>query len=371
MREETGFLRLQTGNLGKGMSNRMAKEPFFKINFLKSASKTDAAWEAYTKTYGDWMANAFQDQKKVKEQFLSALDSLHKNYPKAAVQTLDSELKTFCKTDAEKAVWLFFMGVAHEAMEQYANALLYFTSASEYETEGPAIYQKLADCAYREELFGFAECNYQEAIRLYEQEKDVSSHTLAALYASLASCLIMMHDHNAAEEALIHSEKLENKLAEAQKARSLLYAVKGEFEKAEASLKLALKQEGVRRDSVLQKQMDDIRSGTSEHFSTIFVENSEIQSFWRWFSKRLDAYLAVLDSDRMDEITKMTSEISQRLKKVFPFIQSAISVSAYKNETYSIFVADFYIKSLSDGLEALFTEIPESVKEKVNWIKIH
>jgi tetratricopeptide (TPR) repeat protein len=349
----------------------MAKEPFFKINIRKSASKTDAAWDAYTKTYGDWMANAFQDQKKVKEQFLSALDSLHKNYPKAAVQTLDSELKAYCKTDEEKTVWLFFMGIAHKNMEQYANALLYFTSAAEDETESPEIYQHLADCAYREGLFGFAECNYLEALRLYEQNEETSSHTLAVVYAALASCLIMMHDYNAAQEALESSEKKESKLPEALKAKVLLHAVRGEFEKAEASLKTLLKQKGVQEDSTLRHQIEALRSGTSEHFSTFFVENSEIQSFWRWFAKRLDSYLAVLEADQADEISKITLEISKRLKKVFPFIQFPISISAYKNETFSIFISDFYTKSLSDGLEALLREMPENIKEKIHWIKIH
>ena len=349
----------------------MAKEPFFKINFRKSASKTDAAWDAYTKTYGDWMANAFQDQKKVKEQFLSALDSLHKNYPKAAVQTLDGELKTYCKTDEEKTVWLFFMGIAHKNMEQYANALLYFTSASEYETESPVIYQNLADCAYQEGLFGFAECNYREALLIYEQKEDTSSHALAVLYASLASCLIMMHDYDAAEKVLEHSEKKESKLLEAQKAKVLLHAVRGEFEKAESSLKTMMKQKDAQEDHILQRQIEELRSGTSEHFSTFFVEKSEIQSFWRWFSKRLDAYLAVLDAEQTEEVSKMTSEISKRLKKVFPFVQPSISVSAYKNESYAIFISDSYTKSLSEGLDALFLEMPENVKEKIHWIKIH
>ena len=122
---------------------------------------------------------------------------------------------------------------------------------------------------------------------------------------------------------------------------------------------------------MLRRQIDSIRSGTSEQFSTIYVENSEIKSFWRWFSKRLDAYLSILEADQADEISKMTCEISSRLKKVFPFIQSPISVYAYKNKNYSIFVSDFYIQSLSDGLEALFQEIPASMKEKVYWIKIH
>lgn len=349
----------------------MAQEPFFKINFRKSAAKIDAEWDAYTKTYGDWMANAFSNQKKIKEQFLSALNSLHKNYPKAAVQILESELKASCQTNEEKTVWLFFMGLAHKSMEQYAKALLYFTSASEYEIQSPAIYQNLADCAYKENLFGFAECNYLEAILLYEQEKNTPSSLIAVLYAKLASCYIMMHDNQAAEEMLARSEKAENKTEEAQKAKTLLYAVCGEHEKAAASLKNLLEMNGSQEDTELSRQMDAIRSETSAQFSTIFVENSEIKAFWRWFSTRFEAYLAILDSDQTDEISKMTSEISSRLKKLFPFVPFAITVSAYKNQNYSIFVSDFYAKALSDGLDALFAAMPEKIKNKIYWIKIH
>ena len=349
----------------------MAKEPFFKINFRKSTAKTDAEWDSYTKTYGDWMSNAFSNQKKIKEQFLCALNSLHKNYPKAAVQVLESELKSFCQTNEEKTAWLFFMGLAHKSMEQYAKALLYFTSASEYETQSPVIYQNLADCAYKENLFGFAECNYLEAIMLYKQEKNTPSSLLAALYAELASCYIMMHDNQAAEEMLARSEKTEDKTAEAQKARTLLYAVRGEHEKAANALKNLLKMNGAQEDPEFTRQMDAIRSETSAQFSTIFVENSEIKSFWRWFSTRLEVYLTILDSDQTDEISKMTSEISSRLKKLFPFVPFSITVSAYKNQNYSIFISDFYAQALSDGLDALFAAMPEKIKEKIFWIKIH
>jgi tetratricopeptide (TPR) repeat protein len=349
----------------------MAKEPFFKINFRKSSAKIGAEWDSYTKTYGNWMANAFPNQKKVKEQFISALDSLHKNYPKDAVQILDSELKSSCQTDEEKTVWLFFMGLAHKAMEQYAKALLYFTSASEYETKSPVIYQNLADCAYKENLFGFAESNYLEAIPLYEKEKNKEISILAALYANLASCYIMMHDNQSAEEMLARAEKADQQTAEVQKARTLLYAVSGEHEKATVSLKNLLKMKGVREDLELTRQMDDIRSGTSAQFSTIFVENFDIKSFWRWFSTRLEAYLSILDSDQTDEISKMTLEISLRLKKLFPFVPFDITVSAYKNQNYSIFISDFYAQALSDGLDALFAAMPEKIKDKIYWIKIH
>ena len=130
-------------------------------------------------------------------------------------------------------------------------------------------------------------------------------------------------------------------------------------------------QKDAQEDHILQRQIEELRSGTSEHFSTFFVEKSEMQSFWRWFSKRLDAYLAVLDAEQTEEVSKMTSEISKRLKKVFPFVQPSISVSAYKNESYAIFISDSYTKSLSEGLDALFLEMPENVKEKTHWIKIH
>jgi superfamily II DNA or RNA helicase len=158
---------------------------------------------------------------------------------------------------------------------------------------------------------------------------------------------------------------LETLMREGQKVES------GEFEKAESSLKTMMKQKDAQEDHILQRQIEELRSGTSEHFSTFFVEKSEMQSFWRWFSKRLDSYLAVLEAEQTEEVSKMTSEISKRLKKVFPFIQPPISVSAYKNESYAIFISDSYTKSLSEGLDALFLEMPENVKEKIHWIKIH
>ncbi len=349
----------------------MEKESFFKIIFRKSSAKTEAEWAAYVKTYGTWMTNAFLNQKKEKEQFLYALDSLHKNCPKAAVQILDSELKTLCKTAEEKTTWLFFMGTAHEAMEQYAKAFLYFIAASEYEQESSVIHQKLADCAYREGLLGFAECHYQEAIRLQKKDNAIETPTLTVLYASLASCFTMMHKYKEAEAALLCAEKTAIQTPEEQKAKTLLHAARREFEKAESAFKMFLKQKNIKEDHSLQQQIDSIRSGTNEQFCTISVENSEIKAFWRWFSNRLDTYLTILDADQTEEISKMTLEISARLKKVFPFIQRTIHVSAYKNETYSIFVSDGYAQALSDGIKNLFDEIPEKIKEKVRWIIIH
>lgn len=349
----------------------MPKEPFFKIVFRKSAVGCDEAWDTYAKLYGDWMKNAFLNQKKGKTQFLKALDALHKNNPKTAVQILDSELKTLCSTAEEKITWLFFMGIAHEAMEQYAKAFLYFIAASEYEQENAIIHKKLADCAYRESLFGFAECHYQEAIQLLKKDDSDNLSTLASLYASLASCFTMMHKYEEAETALLHAEKTALKTPKEQEAKTLLYAARGEYENAESAFEMFLKQKNIQEDAYLKKQIDSIRSGINEQFCTIPVENSEIKFFWRWFSNRLDTYLAVLDTDQTEDISKMTSEISARMKKVFPFVQCAIHISAYKDETYSIFVSDRYARALSEGLKNLFAEMPEKVKEKIRWIIIH
>ena len=345
----------------------MGKEPFFKINFRRSPSQMNPVWDIYTNTYGTWMENAFQNQKKAKKEFLSVLDFLHNNDPKSAVQILDTELKALCKTEEDKTAWLFFMGLAHETMEQYAKAFLYFTSAAEYEQEIPAIYQKSADCAYRECLFGVAECNYQKAILLLKKGNDRDSSSLTILYASLASCFTMTHEYEKAEEALRYVEKSNFPAQEAQCARVLLYAALGEYEKAEE----ILKKKKLRDSQRLQKQIDSIRSGTNDQFSTFFVENIEIKSFWKWFSDRLETYLTILDKNQTEEISKMTSEISMRLKKVFPFTKRTITVSAYKNETYCFFVSDFYAKALSDGLTDMLEKIPEKVKESVRWIKIH
>lgn len=347
----------------------MEKEPFFKIVFHHASIKAEAKWETYTKTYGSWMTNAFLYPKKGKEKFLYALDFLHKNCPQSAVQILDTELKTLCKTSEEKTTWLFFMGVAHEAMEQYAKAFLYFISASEYEQKSSVIHHKLADCAYREGLFGVAEYHYQEAIHFLKKDNTSDLSTLAVLYSSLASCFIMMHKYEDAKEALLYAEKTAIKTP-TQKVRALLYTVLGEYEKAESALTTFLKQNNISENFDLQQQMDSLRSKKNEQFYTIYVENSEINDFWKWFSDRLDRYLAILDTNQANKISKMTAEISSRLKKVFPFIQRTIHVYAYKNETYAIFVSDGYAKALSDGLTNLFTEIPKNIKEKIHWIII-
>ena len=349
----------------------MPQESLFKFNVRKTVSRTDAKWDSYTKAYGTWMQTAFHDQKKVKVQVLRALNHLHNNQPKTAVHILNTELKMLCKTSEEKTAWLFFMGIAHEAMEQYAQAFLYFTEAKEYEQESPVILQKSADCAYREGLFGVAAYDYEEAIRLLEKEPDCNPSALSVLYASLSLCLTMTHEYQSAEEALRNAEKKDASSPEAQSAKILLYAVHKEIEKADAVLHLFLKQTNHTDKYGIKQQIEAIRSGTNEQFCTIDVENSEIKAFWQWFSTRLATYSAILDMNQAEEISKMTSEISIRLKKVFPFTQHPIRVCAYKNEVCSFFVSDLYAQALSDGLTRLFAQAPEAIQESVRWIKIH
>ena len=349
----------------------MPQESLFKFNVRKTVSRTDAKWDSYTKAYGTWMKNAFHDQKKAKVQFLRALNHLHNNQPKTAVHILNTELKTLCKTSEEKTAWLFFMGIAHEAMEQYAQAFLYFTEAKEYEQESSVILQKSADCAYREGLFGVAAYDYREAIRLLEKEPDRHSSALSVVYASLSLCLTMMHEYQNAEKALRNAEKTDSSSIEAQSARILLYAVHKDFDKATAALYFFLKQPNASDKYGVKQQTDALRSGTNEQFCTIDVENSEINAFWQWFSTRFATYSAILDMNQTEEIAKMTSEISARLKKVFPFTQHPIRVCAYKNEAYSFFVSDLYAQALSDGLTRLFAQAPKAIQESVRWIKIH
>ena len=233
------------------------------------------------------------------------------------------------------------------------------------------IYRKLADCACHEGLFGFAEQNYQEAIRLFQKEKNTELSVLSVLYSSLASCLTMMHEYESAEKALGYAEKTEIKTPEEQSARVILYAVNGDYEKAESTLKFFLKQKDIREDYGLQKKIDDIRAGADEQFCTMSVENSEIRAFRVWFSNRIEAFKTILDEDQAEDISEMTLEISERLKQVFPFTQRSLHVSAYKDGSYLFFVSDFYAKALSDGLTELFSKMPERFKEAVRWIKIH
>lgn len=349
----------------------MAKESFLNKALKKTVgAKTDAAWSTHAQVFGPLMEDVFTDNETARVHLIAALNQLSRGDAAGAVKVLENSLKRHCKTDAEKTAWLFFGGLAYEALGQRARASTYWTTALCYGPTFYLVYLKLAKLAHADSLFGFAEQNYKQAIRTLEENpnepKAGHDRILSSAYCNLASALTMMHRFDEAEAALARSEVLYSQMPERESAKAILYAARGEKEKAETAAALFAAVTSPFLADHLKKMTADILAQRHPHFHANDPEMISVYRFWAWFEARFKEYRRTPAENQ----AQFAEEISEKLKSVFPFMERPIEVSVCP-EDHTFFFADYYALTLSCGLETLFKRMPSTLKEDVRLVRIH
>ena len=102
------------------------------------------------------------------------------------------------------------MGVCFDMAEMKEEMLTFYQEANAYEHDFYLPYMKVAKKAYEDCVFDVAEENYRDAIKCLEKNLLAPQYRiyLASAYSSLATCLIMMHRKDEAEELLDISKKM-------------------------------------------------------------------------------------------------------------------------------------------------------------------
>lgn len=211
------------------------------------------SWKAHEQVFGPILTPAFVNDSVARVRLTAALNALSGRDIDKAFKKLKT-LQKYCVTDADKAAWLYFMGLCADLAGDRDAMIGFYAEAGTYQHRFYLPYLKLAKCALADGVFEIAEDNYRLAIRclkdteLNTQSTEIllnaqSVDVLATAYTNLTSCLTMMHKYEAAQAALAASEKVLAVQPGRAATKAVLYAAMGKRTQAEECLSLLEKKD--------------------------------------------------------------------------------------------------------------------------------
>lgn len=329
----------------KTTADKMAEKVFFSNSIQRS-------WQSHMETFGPILEPAFTEDFQSRVHLTAALNLLSNRKVKAGVEKL-AQLQDQCLTNADHAAWHFFMGVAAELSNDTAAAMDYYTKAGAYNHRFYLPYFKLARYNHFTADFEKAAPFYWQAAACLESFPLTQNNALAlsSVYSNLSSCLTMMHRYTDAMAALERSKTAADRNPSRLSTEAILYAAMKESEKVEAVLSLIQKQDPGLLEAT-REMTEQILEGKHAHFTALPMDNKKIDVFWKWFSK-----------------SQITEEVlSKELAKIFSFMQRPLQTRIEGN---TIFLRDFYVKTLICGYEALLANCPDTVKATYQFRILH
>lgn len=346
----------------QSIADKLAQKSFASPEIKKS-------WAVHMQAFGPILKPAFAEDYQARVHLCAALNHISsKNLPQALLKL--NGLQKRLETDADKAAFLFCMGLFCETAGKREEMVALYTQCNSFGHKFYLPYLKVGkfhlDCCSYDE----AEENYRAAIGCFtatglaDQEKLV----LASAYTNLSSCLIMMHRYEEAAAALTTSRSLYPDAPGRAAPEAALHALRGETEQVEVCLN-TLKAHAPAAYDAIKKSTDKILSGTDPLFFAVPVEDEKIAAFWSWFGANSDDLHTKLDAQEYDSAI---SAIAGQLLTAFPFLEEAPYVALGKNDKgYVIQLKDMYATGVIEAYSTLLERCPEEVKNRWQFDVVH
>lgn len=336
------------------LADKLAKKTFFGKDFQKS-------WAVHMQAFGPILEPAFAENYQARVHLTAALNRISQRDIRGGMEKLKG-LQKYCETNADKAAWLFFMGVACEVGGAKEQMISCYQQAGTFGHRFYMPYLKVAKAAHGDAVYEIAEKNYRAAIHCFDgaglgdQEKII----LASAYTNLGNCLVMMHRYEEAAATMDTAEQILPGQRGMDAARALLYAVKQETDKADACLARMEETMPAEVTAETRKMVEAIVKGEHPHFTRQNVEADRVSAFWDWFAAN-QAQLAKLIRDQKTE--EFFPRMQEKLTEVFPFLDRMPELGIQPEEdSITLTLADFYMVSLEHGYQVLLAACPEELK---------
>ncbi len=149
--------------------------------------------EIHRQAFGSIFDRAFESDPEARTALTVALNQISTLDIKRGMGRL-RDLQERCRTDADKAAWTFFIGVAFEMSGAAEKALKWYAEADKYGHGFYLPYMKLAKAAHTASNFDDGRRYYEKAIECLclmpeDEREDI---ILGAAYTNLASCYTML-----------------------------------------------------------------------------------------------------------------------------------------------------------------------------------
>ena len=337
------------------IAEKMARKAFLSENFQQQ-------WAVHMGAFGPILEPAFADDYASRVHLMAALNHLSRRDVKNGLKKLE-QLRDKCVTNADKAAWLFFMGLGFEFAGAREQMLSCYRSAGDFGHRFYMPYLKLAKFFQQGCLYDRAEENYRLTIGCFDGTglSEADRRILGSAYTGLATVLTMMHRYEEANGALESSRQLWPVAPGRAAAEAVLYALGGEWEKAEESLSVLRSHAPEACESVTD-MVKRIREGKEPMFCTMDVEEEKNDAFWQWFLENREEL-----EDRLSQ-EEYPDDLAETLNALFPFMQQELDPEFCREEDGKIrmLLPDYYAAALTHGYETLLAQMPEELAD--GWI---
>lgn len=349
----------------------MKKETFAEKLARKSfeSAAVQKSWQVHTQAFGPILEPAFTENYQARIHLTNALNHISKRDLKTGLQKLHL-IEKDCVSDADKAAWLFCMGLAMEMAGMKDEMISFYQSAGKFGHGFYLPYLKVAKAAHNDAVFEVAEENYGEAICRLKESGAVGQNQLilGSVYTNYASCLTMMHRYEDAEKALQSSREILPRLQGRAASEAILSAAMGESEKALAIL-ADIKANEPAVFLATDKMVNEILEKKHPHFAPVDMTEGWEADFWTWFAENEEEFLKNLKAEDYESVF---AAIQPKLKELFPFMNRDLEFAVEKKEDgYSLTFADFFMVSLSEAYRDLIEAAPCAIAERWCFEIVH
>lgn len=327
-------------------ADKMAKKAFFEPEFQKS-------WAVHMGAFGPILEPAFAQDYQARVHLAAALNRISRRDLKGGLEKLDP-LRERCQTNADKAAWLFFMGLCFDLAGDSERMLAFYRLASEYQHRFYMPYVKMAKFFQAGHLYDRAAQSYHDAIRCYdgmglgEKEKLI----LSSAYAGLATCQTMMHRYEEAERTLETSRQLCGDGPGRSAVEAVLYAALGRREKVDAALKVLLTH-APQVYAEIRDTAQKILNGTEPMFCPVETDKAALAAFWGWFRSAEESLSA--------DPEESGKHISDHLNSLFPVAEGAIEAAVLPER--KVLLPDTFFVALNQGYRELLELCPGEITD--------
>lgn len=346
----------------ESIAEKMAQKAFNSADFQKS-------WNVHMQAFGPILEPAFAEDYQSRVHLTAALNHISRRELAQGMAKLKG-LRDKCVTDADKAALLFFYGVHCEMAGNQEQMLTCYDAANGYGHRFYLPYLKAAKFYHNVHDYEKAEVNYRGAIDCFTttglDQRD--RLILGSAHANLATTLTMMHRYDEAEATLETSRSLYPNAPGRAVVEALLFAVRGDAHRAEASLE-ALKAQVPMAYSQVKESVEKILAGTNPLFCAVPVDGEKIADFWRWFAEYGPALLEKLEQEQYEAAL---DPVAKRLVETFPFLEEPPIIALGKNENgYVLQLRDLYAVGVGNAFEMLLKNCPGEIGEQWQFAVVH
>lgn len=305
------------------------------------------SWEIHRQAFGPILEPAFPGDVQTRLVLVAALNHLSRRQVREGLELL-KPLGDQCRTDADRAAWTFFVGLAFEMAGAREQMLKWYLDAGKYGHRFYLPYMKLAKAAHEAARFEDAGKWYAVAYECLKAQEDTDPQLLAAAATNLVSCLTMLHRFADAEAVWQEAQRYPLRPG-ASATAAMLYAAMGDRERTAGCIE-ALRKELPQWLSQTMGATDLILRGAHPHFSPVPLEEEALHRFWERFRE-----LQELPGEQLPQ------ELARELRIAFPFLERDILPEIGGKR---ILFHDNYAIGLNHGLTQLVRLCPGDIRQR-------